>query len=270
MERIRALLPELKGKNLILARYLLRTYGSGQYDPFQLSTNTLQAELGVSRPTVVRFARWLGYEGFSDFKAALVAHAASQRSGSHPRNDSVLGKVYHDTMQSFEATMRTLDPALVNECAHLVARSRSIVWYGTGDSGILAASANHKSLIVQLPSRVVTDPHDMAILVQQLSPPASVIAISQSGKWKSMIESIRLVKAQGIPTICITSHPESALARISDYVLVSAARDWWAGGRWFTLRAPQAMIVDALILTAATAVGAVDLRFEDPLLVEKA
>ena len=54
-----------------VADYILEYKGKAS----KLLMETLAQETGVSQPTVIRFVKAAGYEGFKDFKYALVQEA---------------------------------------------------------------------------------------------------------------------------------------------------------------------------------------------------
>ena len=261
---MRLLLPQLEDSFGVIARYLLKASLTQATDAARITTGSLQRELGVSRPTIVRFARRLGYRGFSDFKADLIRELNERASGPPSAPDHVLDRVARESRDSIDKSLRTLDRAVFDQCVNLIASAKIVIWFATGDSGFLAASADHKCVIAGIPSRAVVDPNQVPALPRQVGSSAVMVVISQSGKWSAMVNSLASCREANIPIISITSRPESILAKASDYVLTTAAPDWTLGGRPFTLRPAQAVVVDALILAAALRRGQIPVSWEDP------
>ena len=58
-----------------VADYILEYEGKAS----KLLMETLAQETGVSQPTVIRFVKAAGYEGFKDFKYALVQEEAKEQ-----------------------------------------------------------------------------------------------------------------------------------------------------------------------------------------------
>ena len=74
--RMKELLPSFKGANRRLAEYYLDLLGDGRPLPHDHDSNDVARAVGVSRPTVIRFARALGYSGFSAMRNALLQATA--------------------------------------------------------------------------------------------------------------------------------------------------------------------------------------------------
>jgi RpiR family carbohydrate utilization transcriptional regulator len=214
----------------------------------------------VSKATVVRFSRALGYDGLRSFKQALISDRLSSETSRNPQAE--LGatseqkraidlddgaEVLQALANSLVATGRTLNAATFEQVVCLMAKARQLVWYGTGDSGYLAMSGHHRCQINGLNSKASYYPEDMRSAARQLSVDDVVICISRSGRTTSMLAPIRAVKTQSPSSlVVITGDPGSPLAHLADFTLVSASIDLYVGQQRTTLQTTQMSIVDAL------------------------
>ena len=73
--RIRKIYAGLRPSEQKVADYILQYEGKAS----KLLMETMAQETGVSQPTVIRFVKAAGYEGFKDFKYALVQEEAKEQ-----------------------------------------------------------------------------------------------------------------------------------------------------------------------------------------------
>ena len=52
-----------------------------------------------------------------------------------------------------------------------------------------------------------------------------IVAISQSGTSKQVVQAMELAKEKGLKTIAITGHEYSPVSRLADYLLLSSAEE---------------------------------------------
>lgn len=213
----------------------------------------------VSKATVVRFSRALGYDGLRSLKQAMISNRLSlEATGSQKTHNRVslekheynLGtgpEVLQALADSLLATASMLNSTTFEQAVCVMAKAKQLVWYGTGDSGYLAMSGHHRCQINGINSKATYYPEDMRFTARQLSVNDVVICISRSGRTNSMLSPIRAVKTQSPSTlIAITGDPGSPLANLADYTLVSASIDLYVGEQRTTLQTTQMSIIDAL------------------------
>lgn len=244
--RMKRLLPTLKGANLRLAEWYLDLLGDGSPLPYDHDSNDVAEAVGVSRPTVIRFARALGYSGFSAFRNALLqATAPGHKVHGEGSWYDEMGARY---VQAIELSLKNVDRAALSRAAQWMAAAPTLFWLGWGDSYFAAASAEHKCYLCGLPARSANDFADLDLLLEPLAPNSVVIVISQSGRWERIANSLEPVKERGVRVVCITGTASSLLARMADITFVTANPTYRVSGRPFTLRPAQLALVDALIL----------------------
>ncbi|MBL0313518.1 MAG: SIS domain-containing protein [Holophagaceae bacterium] len=178
----------------------------------------------VSQPTVVRFCRRLGCKGVTDFKLQLTSSLASGLPFVHARISpgdkaaGIVSKVFGYAMAGLAHTREHLDvPAVEQAIAALDGASR-IECYGMGNSGVTAMDAQMKLFRFGIPTMCYTDAQMQRMTAVLLPPGAVVLAISNSGRTRALLEVVELAKRAGAAIIGITRQG-TPLAKVCDILL---------------------------------------------------
>jgi RpiR family carbohydrate utilization transcriptional regulator len=182
----------------------------------------------VSEPTVLRFCRALGYDGFQSFKLQLAQHLGANISYSQfsvDDNDTAAdlsNKVFESTIGSLLAVRDQLNPSVLESAINILSQANRVEFYGFGASGSVAADAQHKFFRLQVSTAAYTDPHIQLMSAISLSSKDVVVAISQSGRTKALIQSVNLALEAGATVIGLAPEhtPLSELCSIPIYVNV--------------------------------------------------
>jgi RpiR family carbohydrate utilization transcriptional regulator len=180
----------------------------------------------VSEPTVVRFCRALDFEGFQAFKLQLAQHMGTNPSYTQfsvDDKDTVADlshKVFDSTIGSLLAVRDELDPLVLEKAINIISNANRVEFYGFGASGSVASDAQHKFFRLQLSTAAYTDPHIQHMSAISLGQRDVVVAISQSGRTKALIQSVKLAMEAGATVIGLAPQdtPLSKLCSIPIYV----------------------------------------------------
>lgn len=167
----------------------------------------LAAQAGVSEPTVIRFCRATGFDGFQSLKLQLAQQLGL--GGVYTQfavddTDTVKdlrNKVFDTTVGSLLHVRDQLDPDALEAAINLISSGRRIEFYGFGASGSVAADAQHKFFRLQLSTAAYTDPHIQHMSAISLNNRDVVVAISQSGRTTALLESVALAIEAGATVI---------------------------------------------------------------------
>ncbi|HEX8404935.1 MAG TPA: SIS domain-containing protein, partial [Duganella sp.] len=163
----------------------------------------------VSEPTVVRFCRTLGYDGWHEFKLKLAQGLALALPGlnEQPTQDDLaadlVNKICSRSINTLLDLRNNLDPDAIQKALDILSRSNRIEFYGQGTSGIVAADAQHKFFRSGVPTVAYSDPHIHSIAAALLRPGDAVVAISQRGNSPSLVRSIKLARRGGAEVIVL-------------------------------------------------------------------
>ena len=165
----------------------------------------------VSEPTVVRFCRTLGYDGWHEFKLKLAQGLAlalpGANSNEQPAQDDLasdlVNKICSRSINTLLDLRNNLKPELVQQALDILSRANKIEIYGHGTSGFVAADAQHKFFRSGVPTVSYTDPAIHAIAAALLREGDALVAISQRGNNPALVRSAKLARRGGAEVIVL-------------------------------------------------------------------
>ena len=193
----------------------------------------LASEANVSEPTVVRFCRALNYDGFQDFKLTLAQALASNSAFeqfSMNRKDTVLEfkqKIFDSMIGNLMSTREQLDDNALEDAIAALTKAQRVEFYGFGASAPVCTDAQHKFYRLMIASAAHSDPHMQTISAVTLRESDVVVAVSQTGRTKDLLHTVKLARDTGatVITICPANTPLSDLATIPIHVDVEEDKD---------------------------------------------
>ena len=270
MTRVEQLRNEFSKSELQIADLLLR-------DPHafaRLNVKEIASKVEVSEPTVVRFCRRVGCEGFKDFKIQMVQDLA-YRQASDDAGGARAGMEKPTTVQGIAATQgipkevhdaaaaalarmqKMLNWQSVDTAARLIAKARRVVVYGIGGSSTVMAEEAHNRLFrLNVSSTAYTDSYMQRMSATMLDERDVALYISSTGRPKSLIDSVELAKYYGAKCIGITPKG-SALGRDLDICIDLELTQ--GGVNQFhpnPMRFAQLYVIDCVAYAAALHLGA--------------
>ena len=211
-------------------------------------------QAGCSEATIVRLAKDLGYEGFPELKNDFRNHMSCENndafeniSGSD-NPELVLRKVFDTTISALNDTIKITDLSVFTEAAESVNAAENILFCGVGDAGIVATEAQQRFLRIGKRTVFSLDPDTQLINASQLKKGDVVVAISYSGRSRTVIDTVKVAKEAGAEIIAITNFPVSPLTKKADYVLQTAVFSKSVGNEIIAKRVTALCIVESLFL----------------------
>ena len=250
---IRMLLPALSQGEQTVALWLLER-GNLTNNP---KIGEVATALGISEAMVVKVARRLGYGGFKDLRADLMAYYANLRveiDEELRREDSIpqiVRKVFATERSALEEVESILDIDAIAEAARIFIKARHRDLYGVGGSATVCADASHKFMRIGVRASVFSDAHLIAMSASLLEEGDAALVVSHSGESKDVILGAEVARAAGAKVITITNSIASTLARNSDVVLCAPAKEAPLMGQNAAARIAQLNIMDAVFVAVA-------------------
>jgi DNA-binding MurR/RpiR family transcriptional regulator len=197
-----------------------------------MSIGALAEACGSSAPTVYRFCRDLGYGGYKEFQLDLVA-AVAQSDGKALLDDfgegaspkTIIDQVFEFNRQSLSDTERMLDNRTVVAVTSLIQRSRRVLFIGTGSSALVARRAADLLLSLGYTAIALIDPYTQIFATENVGRSDVVMGISHTGQTINVIEAIQTARRRGARTVALTNYPQSPLATVSTFRLITAFRE---------------------------------------------
>ena len=211
LDRIRASLPALSPAEQRVGKLVLadaRSFAS-------LPVAELAERSHVSKPTVVRFCRSVGYDGLADFKLKLAGTVNEGVPFVHRSVDEddkpadLVVKVIDNAVSALlkyrnDATAHAFDRA-IEALTEAARNKRRIEFYGVGNSGIVAHDAEHKFFRLGVNAVAYNDAHVQVMAATMVGPGDCVVVISNSGRSRDLLDALEIARRKGATTIVITA-----------------------------------------------------------------
>jgi RpiR family carbohydrate utilization transcriptional regulator len=162
----------------------------------------------VSEPTVVRFCRAIGFDGWHAFKMKLAQGLAlAPGADEAPQPDdlaaALVNKICSRSINTLLDLRNSLDADAIEQALQVLAKAQRIEFYGQGTSGIVAIDAQHKFFRSGVPTVAYSDPHIHSIAASLLKEGDTVVAISQRGGTKELLRSVQLARNSGADIVAL-------------------------------------------------------------------
>lgn len=229
----------------------------------RLPVRELAEKANVSKPTVVRFCRSMGYDGLADFKLKLAGNVAEGVPYVHRSVDAddktsdVLVKVIDNSVAAFLQYRNAASSKAIEQAVLAIVETwrnkKRLEIYGVGNSGVVAQDAQHKFFRLGIACHATSDTHLQVIGATMLSEGDCLILISNSGRTNDLLEVAQIAKFNGATVIAITSS-HTPLSEICHLHLTS---DNYEGSDIYTPMASRLLhllIIDILATTVALSI----------------
>ena len=229
LDRIRAAIPALPPAEQRVAKLVL-------LDPRSFATlpvTELAERSHVSKPTVVRFCRSVGYDGLTDFKRKLAGSVNEGVPFVHrsvdedDKSSDIIVKVIDNAVSALlkyrnDAAGHAFERAITALAAAGTA-GRRIEFYGVGNSGIVAQDAQHKFFRLGVNSAAVSDGHVQVMSATMLKPGDCAVIISNSGHTRDLLDVAEIARKRGATLIIVTASgsPLAQLGQGANQVLLA-------------------------------------------------
>ena len=241
-------------------------------DVVRSSVRTVAADLGVSEPTILRFCRAIGCEGFKDLKFRLIqelalsqaisdqAQRATKATGAADpgakNKDPDDDRVFDTIIEALTRTRATLVHKDLLSSAQAIAKAGRVVVYGIGgSSAVLATEAHNRLFRLNIPTMVFTDGYTQRMSAAILAEGDVALFISSTGRPRELQESLELAKYCKATCIAITDK-ETPLGRDADICLhVGLAASGVEEIQPNPMRFAQLFVIDRLAYAVAAVLG---------------
>jgi len=207
---------QLRPSERKLADYIL----DSPREVLDIAMTELAERAGVSQPTIARFCHALGCGGFREFKIRLAQSIAQSVPSVYRdvRHDEpapgIIAKVFDRTIGALIEVRNSLSAASVAKAVDLLGQASRIEFYGAGGSGIAAQDIQHKFFRLGIPSVAYADPHTYSMSAALLNKGDVVVAISNTGRTRDIVDAAQSALGCGANVVAIT-HSHSPLAQLA-------------------------------------------------------
>ncbi len=204
-----------------LADYILEN----KDEVINLSAHTMGEKAETSAAAVVRFAKKIGYKGFTELKIEL----AKDSDESKDKIDDILREKdtmeillkktagYKDTV--IENTYKMINVNNLKKAVETLKEARRIYIFGVGNSGIVAQDLVQKFSRINVLAMHESDSHVQLAATIGITPEDVCIAISYRGNTLEVNAATKQAKKNGATTIAITQFNKNPLGKMADIPL---------------------------------------------------
>lgn len=206
----------------LIADYLLKTRES----IIGMSAKEIGEITRTSAPTVVRFAKKIGFDSLNEMKLKLTISMSKDDDSQFEylskdlSTKGIINGVKSSMHSIIDATVSLLKEEDINKAVDLLIKAKNIYIFSVGASGLVAQDFYYKLNRINKRCIAHTDTH-LQITSSVLMEKGDVaIAISYSGETKEVILCAENAKKKNVPVISITkASVDNTLSNISDIAL---------------------------------------------------
>jgi len=197
----------------------------------QEAVNSNVAELakksGVSEATVVRMCHHLGYKGYYQFRLMLakdIGRDAQKENEELESTPNAITKIFQEYANTLTAIGENINEDDIKACVNMIKTCKTAHILAVGNTTPLALYMGFR--LGRLGVRCTYDiaPEYFLNHVNLADKEDIIIAISQSGCSKQVIQGMELGKEKGLKMIAITGYKQSPISELADYALISNSR----------------------------------------------
>lgn len=226
-----------------------------------ITTKELARQCEVAESSITRFVQEIGFDSFRELKIALAEELVTQQASLGSEESEVLyddiskqdslemtiKKVIYQNTQRIQELERLLEIEKIQKAVELISQAKILNFVSTGSSSV---AANEAVLRFSRAGKKCVFWNDSSLQTISSSTARKddlFIGVSDSGKTKSVLECLKLAKANQAQTILITSNNKTNFAGIADTVLLtpkhSQAINSWEST---TSKTSQVLLIDIL------------------------
>jgi DNA-binding MurR/RpiR family transcriptional regulator len=273
LPRLEAMMESMTRSDLKIAKLILKSPN----EFVRSSVRSVAADLGVSEPTVLRFCRTVGCEGFKDLKFRLIQELALAQAMADQRErvvrparlageaplvtgsgdeGGVADRLFDTIVDALTRTRESLNEKDLQAAAVAIAKAGRVVIYGIGGSSAALATEIHNRLFrLDVPAMAFTDGYAQRMSAAILSPGDVAVFLSSTGRPRELQESMELAKYYKAVCIAITDS-DSPLGRDADICLhVGLSPSGVEEFQPNPMRFAQLFVIDRLAYAVASSLG---------------
>lgn len=200
------------------------------------STSDIAQETFSSKSTIVKVAKRLNFNGWSDFKKAYLDELSylSNSNGTIDANYpfeeadnflTIAKKIALLEQESIQETCSLLNFADLQKAIQLFKQSTSIHLFAVSNNLLIAEEFRYNMERIRKTVRVHSRQGEGNYAATLMEPDECALVISYSGETETLMRVVNILKARKIPIVLITSIGENSMSSVADCVLRISSRE---------------------------------------------
>ncbi|MEO0637931.1 MAG: MurR/RpiR family transcriptional regulator [Pseudomonadota bacterium] len=187
----------------------------------------------VSSPTVVRFCRSMGCDGYREFKMRLAQNLAVslqymvvEARESHPSSAGNVDQIIGALSATVNVMRRQLSNQALAEAKEAIAEARSVLVGGIGGgSSMLAEETANRLFRLGIPAIAINDSYLLQMRAATLQPTDVLLLISASGEADEIVTAAEIGNGYGATTVAISRKGSRLVQLASTAIEVNLPED---------------------------------------------
>jgi DNA-binding MurR/RpiR family transcriptional regulator len=190
-------------------------------EPTLLAFGTVSAladTVGTSRPSIVRFAHKLGFDGYSELQDYVRIELSAQLSRPSERiryDDATHESARFGIEQAIASVLEALDTGQLASLAAPLVSART-VWIVSGETSRAGAFALHSGLSIVRPDVRFVDDHTVATALSSAQRGDAAVVFDFARYRQQAIAVAHILGDCGVEIVAITDGPLSPLVALTD------------------------------------------------------
>lgn len=229
-----------------------------------ITIKSLANSCQVAESTVTRFVKEMGYSSFQELKISLAEYLMTSELLNTPDSDTklyedinksdsleqVIEKLVYRNTFTLNETRQNLNIAMINQAVDYICDADTLILSSQGFSNIAASEAVMMFSRIGKKCILFGDECNQLMAASVCRPSDLFIGISNSGRTKKVVETLKIVKENLGRTIGITSFDESPVAHYSDIPIITPTKSKSTenGMTWelASAKTAQILVIDVL------------------------
>lgn len=255
LTRIEAQLPHLSQAEQRVGQWILGHSRAA----IEQDTRSMAAQIGVSQPTLVRFARSLGCTGFHDFRMKL-AQALGPSGRAQPSTlesvaastdlETLARRLYDFTAHAVVQARDALEPQALAKVIRLLRGASRVLLFGFGNGVGVVQAAVLRFMCLPLQATALTDPHAQQRAAEHLGRGDVLIIVSHDGHEPLVAQAVAAAAQAGAHTVAVTTSG-SPLQRQADLAFCIDIPDTGDALTPATAQLAQLALLDLMVIGTA-------------------
>lgn len=195
--------------------------------PF-LNVSQLAKMVGVSEATVVRFATFLGFDGYSEMQRVMQEAVKKQLTtverlklsdDVYDKEDQAIFDMFHEDVQRIEAMAKQLDIKKFREAVDAIIQAKRIFIIANRSAVSLGTFLEFYFDLMFENAELIRNPHGISEKLFRLDENDVVIGLSFARYTKNTVEAVSFAKDRGSTVIAITDNMLSPLVPYANITL---------------------------------------------------
>ncbi len=195
----------------------------------QLNVSEIAHASDVSEATVIRFCKHVGFRGYNHMRISLSRDLGRRYYFAVDPTSTSADSEFRNFFKVIAANMLKIgdmiDRQALQDAAEVIRGASLVHVVAVGNTNPVAQYMSYRLNRLNVRSFAGFSP-EYSLMQIHLSQPGDVIlAISQSGCSRQVVNALTLGKERGLPIVAITAHRYSPVSNLCDYLLLASSGD---------------------------------------------